>query len=261
MSTPVEHTFVILAYRESPYLEACIASILNQSVTSQVVIATSTPNDFIQDLASRHGLPVRINENGGSIGKDWNFGLECASTKYVTLAHQDDVYGHRFAEQCLAAARRHDNHKPLIVFTASTTYTDDQAVAIPLKNMLRWLLVFPFHLKRCISSARVRKSILLFSNSISCPGVCYVKDNLSTFHFDELPKYVLDWKAWFDMSQMNGSFVYVPEALHIHREHAKSATSTCPIAELQHEERTLLTAMWGNRWMPAIISTLLRLAK
>ena len=44
------HTFVVLAYKESKYLETCIKSVLNQKYRSDVVIATSTPNDYINSL-------------------------------------------------------------------------------------------------------------------------------------------------------------------------------------------------------------------
>ena len=44
------HTFVVLAYKESTYLEDCINSVLNQSVKTNVVIATSTPNEFINQI-------------------------------------------------------------------------------------------------------------------------------------------------------------------------------------------------------------------
>lgn len=40
------HTFVVLAYKESVYLEDCILSCINQNYKSNVVIATSTPNDL-----------------------------------------------------------------------------------------------------------------------------------------------------------------------------------------------------------------------
>ena len=40
------HTFVVLAYKESEYLEDCIKSTLNQKYKSDVVIATSTPNKY-----------------------------------------------------------------------------------------------------------------------------------------------------------------------------------------------------------------------
>ena len=45
------HTFVVLAYKESSYLEECIKSVLNQKYPSKVVIATSTPNQYIENIA------------------------------------------------------------------------------------------------------------------------------------------------------------------------------------------------------------------
>lgn len=42
------HTFAICAYKESPYLEECIIHHLwNQTVKSEIFIATSTPNKYI----------------------------------------------------------------------------------------------------------------------------------------------------------------------------------------------------------------------
>ena len=43
-----DHTFAICAYKESPYLESCIKSVLNQSVKTKVAISTGTPNDYIR---------------------------------------------------------------------------------------------------------------------------------------------------------------------------------------------------------------------
>ena len=34
------HTYVVLAYKESPYLEECVKSVLNQKYASHVIIAT-----------------------------------------------------------------------------------------------------------------------------------------------------------------------------------------------------------------------------
>ena len=46
-----DHTFIICAYGESPYLEECIRSLFAQKVRSEICIATSTPNRHIQSLA------------------------------------------------------------------------------------------------------------------------------------------------------------------------------------------------------------------
>ena len=59
------HSFVVLAYKESPYLESCIRSVLHQSEESRVVIATSTPNSYIQKYADKYGLEIVINPQAG----------------------------------------------------------------------------------------------------------------------------------------------------------------------------------------------------
>ncbi len=64
------HTFAILAYKESPYLEECIQSVLGQSVKSAVYISTSTPSPYISGLAEKYGLPLYINEKEPGI---WQF--------------------------------------------------------------------------------------------------------------------------------------------------------------------------------------------
>ncbi len=262
MSMPrPSHTFAILAYKESKYLEECIQSVLKQTVPSEVFIATSTPNNYISTLAQKYKLPLHVNPNGGSIGKDWNFGFNRAATDCVTITHQDDIYLPTFAEDALRVVEQHHDTNPLMVFNKSIVYKGDKEVGVSFKNIIRWLLIFPFHFKRCISSIGLKKSVLYFSNSISCPGVFYVKRNLPGFSFHEQEKYILDWRAWYDMACRKGSFIYLDKVLHIHREHEESATSSTQLEILQQEERKLLTEIWGNTFMPKIITCLLKLAK
>lgn len=59
------HTFVVLAYKESNYLEACIQSVMNQEYKSKVIIATSTPNNYIENIAKKYNLDVIVNPNPG----------------------------------------------------------------------------------------------------------------------------------------------------------------------------------------------------
>ena len=44
----MKHTFVICAYKESEFLEECILSLKKQSIKSEILIATSTPNKYIE---------------------------------------------------------------------------------------------------------------------------------------------------------------------------------------------------------------------
>ena len=56
----INHTFVVLAYKESPLLEECIKSVLNQKYKSKVIIGTSTPNDYIKKIANKYKLKIKI---------------------------------------------------------------------------------------------------------------------------------------------------------------------------------------------------------
>lgn len=61
MFTCNDHTFVVCAYGESPYLSDCISSLMNQKQASRILISTSTPNKHIEQIASSYNLPVFIN--------------------------------------------------------------------------------------------------------------------------------------------------------------------------------------------------------
>lgn len=46
----IKHEFVICAYKESKYLEDCIISLKKQKKKSNIKLATSTPNNYIENL-------------------------------------------------------------------------------------------------------------------------------------------------------------------------------------------------------------------
>ena len=97
----MKHTFVICAYKESAFLEECILSLKKQTVRSNIFIATSTPNKYIEDIAEKYGIVVMANQGQGGITQDWNFGLSKVKTRYATVAHQDDIYEPEYAEKII----------------------------------------------------------------------------------------------------------------------------------------------------------------
>ncbi|RGD63454.1 glycosyltransferase family 2 protein [Lachnospiraceae bacterium OF09-6] len=54
----ISHTFAVCAYGESPYLEKSIRSVVHQSVRSRVIVCTSTPCAYIENLAKKYQLPI-----------------------------------------------------------------------------------------------------------------------------------------------------------------------------------------------------------
>ena len=65
-----KHTFAICAYKESPYLEECIESLKRQTIPSDIIVVTSTPSEYIQNIAEKYKLPYYINKGEKGITQD-----------------------------------------------------------------------------------------------------------------------------------------------------------------------------------------------
>ena len=59
------HTFVICAYKESPYLEACIRSLKKQTVASAICLATSTPSDYLKNICEKYDIAYDVSYEDG----------------------------------------------------------------------------------------------------------------------------------------------------------------------------------------------------
>ena len=110
-----DHSFAVMAYKDSPYLPDCLDSLKNQTVGSDIYIATSTPSLYIDETAKKYGIKIFATDPGQGIAHDWNFSLSIAKTKYVTLAHQDDLYNSNYTRLCIKAAEKFND--TLICFT------------------------------------------------------------------------------------------------------------------------------------------------
>ena len=55
-----------------------------------------------------------VNKGEKGITQDWNFAYQCADSRYVTIAHQDDVYLPDYWEKVYNHIKR--AKKPLIAF-------------------------------------------------------------------------------------------------------------------------------------------------
>ena len=221
--TGLNHTYVICAYRESAYLEECILSLLSQAVPSHIIMATSTPNEFIRSLSDRYGIELYVNAGESGIAGDWNFALSCVKTEIATIAHQDDIYEPWYTQRILEGINR--SRKPLILFTDYGELREgEKEDSNVLLNIKRFML-FPLRM-RCLQRSRfVRRRILSFGSPISCPTVSYFLPNLTLPVFTAGYKSDLDWQAWERISRSRGEFVFCPGICMYHRIHAESTTS------------------------------------
>jgi len=220
MSKKNNHTFVICAYKESPYLEECILSLKHQTVSSDICISTSTPCAYIDRIAGKYDIPV-LQSDGSGIGGDWNSALRKAGTQYVTIAHQDDVYAQEYTEKVLEQFEK--NPDGIIAFSDYHELYDGKVIPDNKNLAIKKLMLLP--LRGSGKSRFLKRLVLAFGNPICCPAVAYNKNKLGDFQFEETMRSNLDWAAWETLSRQPGKFCYIPKALMMHRIHDGSETS------------------------------------
>lgn len=223
MYSATDHTFALCAYGESPYLGECLESLLGQTVKTNILVSTSTPNEHIAAVVKRYGVKLFINAGKPGIAHDWNCAIAHCSTPLVTIAHQDDVYEPKYAEAMLEHVNPADS--PLIFFTGYGELRPEGKVTDNSLLAIKKMLLKPLESGRNASSKLVRRRCLSLGSPICCPSVTYVLPALEKPLFLAGFKSDLDWQAWEKLSRMDGSFVYDPEVLMWHRIHEGSETS------------------------------------
>lgn len=218
-----QHTFAICAYKESVYLEECVKSVMQQEISSEVIMITSTPNDYIRTICEKYEIPLYVNDGEKGIVQDWNFAYTMADTKYVTIAHQDDIYLQEYSKDIMENFK--NNKKALIAFTDYAELRDGKAVLSNRNLKIKRILLAPLKIKKFQSSRFIRRRILSLGCPICCPSVTFVKENLPDAVFEKGFRSDEDWQAWEKISKYEGSFVYVDKILMYHRIHEESETS------------------------------------
>jgi len=241
------HTFAVCAYKESPYLETCILSLKAQTLPAKIVIATSTPNAFIDGVAERYGIPVVVNPKQKGIGFDFDFALHAGDTKLITIAHQDDQYDPKFSEMMVRAWRE----DMLIAFT-DYREIDKDGVTLPENRNLRIkkLLLFPLRCRFLQRFRLFKRGAIAIGNGICCPSVTFSAEKMPEKLFSGKMKSNVDWSAWEILSRKKGSFIYIPKERMSHRIHEEATTT-----KLIHDhKRTAEDYAMYRRFWPAFIA-------
>ena len=240
-----DHTFVVCAYKESPYLETVIRSLLAQTVKSHILVSTSTPNPWIEGLCDQYELPLVINRGEASISRDWNYGYDAAETALVTIAHQDDVYDPEYLEEVLKALNRQKGGKMQIAFTDYYELKNDRKVEKNRLLLIKRILLMPLRITGLGYCRFVKRLVLSFGNPICCPAVTLVKENVGPAVFDVRYVNSCDYQTWAGMAEKEGMFLYIPRRLMGHRIHAGS-TTTKNVADgvRKEEDLEIMCGFW-----------------
>ena len=217
------HTFVICAYKESEYLEECILSLFDQTVESNIIMETSTPNEYIKSMAEKYDIPLYVNEGDGGITQDWNYALSKVDTKLVTIAHQDDIYEPEYTEYFIKALK--GSKKPLILFSDYGEIRNGVKTTDVQMLKIKRLMLLPLRLRFLKGSRFIRRRVLSMGDAICCPSVMYAIRNIEQPLFRNHFICCEDWEAWEKLSKDKGDFIYVPKPLMYHRIHEESTTT------------------------------------
>ena len=236
----LSHTFVVLAYKESEYLETCIKSVLNQKFKSNVVISTSTPNEYIDSLAKKYNLQIIVNPNPGrGIGYDFDFARTCVESDLVTIAHQDDVYDENYSFEVINAFKQYPDSS--IVFTDYFELRNNKKVYENRNLKIKRLLLKPLNLKKISSLKFIKRIVLALGDPICCPAVTFGSNNIL---IDDVfacnLKCDVDWHAWELLSKQNGRFLFINKSLMGHRIHEDSTTSEIIENNIRTEEDLII---------------------
>lgn len=250
----IKHTFVICAYGQSPYLEACIQSCMSQTSVvkgdSKIILYTSTPNELISGLAAKYDIKL-FTSTGSGIGHDWNQALSVVDTKYATIAHQDDIYLPEYGTEIISSFERDADVN--IVFT---DYSENDAQGLlRSRNLNLKIKSFGLQLMSLSQNKWYQKRIYGFGNFICCPAVSYNMIRLSDFKFNESLKMVLDWDAWERIMSRPGKIKYIKQRLMYHRIHEASETTVNTLDQNRETEEYM---MFQRYWPKSIAKLLMR---
>ena len=261
------HAFVICAFGKSPYLENCIRSLLRQTAPSEIYIATSTPSEHIRRLARKYGLPLWVRQGESGIREDWLFAWREGGKRkrLITIAHQDDCYCRDYAKTVLAMYERYPDMtlfcsdyvtlKTRESRMADGTYYPVQTriCAGDLVRLVKKLLRLPLRFRFYANRTWVKKSALIFGNSICCPSCTYNYSLIGDHMFDSGYSFALDWENLLSLAERPGRFVCVEEPLIAYRVHSGAATKKC-IEDHRREadDASMFRRLWPD-WMASVL--------
>ena len=243
-----KHTFAICAYKESPYLEECIKSLMNQTIKTNYLIATSTPNKFIENLSKKYKIPYFIKKGKSDIQDDWNFAVSCANTELVTVAHQDDIYDKDYSKIIL------DNYSGKELMISTDNYYLINNKSVDNKNLkLKRILKLPLRIPGLKNIRWIRKMTLSLGNTIQCPSVTYNKKLIDGDIFTSNLKFGLDWDTFLKIYKMKGKIKYIPKKLMSFRISDESTTKSSMENDLRIKEDNIMF----NKFWPKFITKII----
>ena len=252
----ISHTFAVCAYGESPYLEKSIQSVVNQSLKSSVIVCTSTPNTYIENLAKKYRLPYYVRDGKSSLQDDWNYAYDQSGTEFVTITHQDDIYHKDYLKYMNQNLEKYPN--TLIAMTDYLIINQNQEVRWDVSLLIKQIMKLPLRVPFLADKRWVKLGVQSLGNGICCPSVCYHRTMLEDSIFQSGYHYALDWDMFVEIAKKEGRFTYIPQKLFYYRIHDGATTKVCLKNQKKMEEEL---EMFRKFWPEPIVDLLMRFYK
>lgn len=245
------HTFVVLAYKESPYLEECLKSVTNQEYKSKVVIATTTDNEYIRNLAKKYKVDVVVGKHT-NIGGDFDFAVQTCKTELVTVAHQDDVYNVNYSKRMVDLYLKYPDAN--ILFSDYYEIRKKEKVSNNTNLKIKRIMLFPLRCHKISKLKFVKRWGIRFGNAICCPAVTFVVKNCPKEIFTSDYQCNVDWFAWEKLSKLKGRFIYEKKVLMGHRISLESTTTDIIRNGIRTKEDYSIYCKFWPRWIAKLLT-------
>ena len=173
-------SLVLPAYRVAPWLEACVASLLDDAPPGLeiIVVDDGSPDEtpaIADALAARDGRVRVIHQANGGVSVARNAGLGAARGTYVGFVDPDDRVERGWARELLAAAAL-DPAMAMVVGEVRMLDVGATGRGETLGIVERILLHDPLHWSGCIFAAIYRRDFLTAHGLRFPPGVTHGED-------------------------------------------------------------------------------------
>ncbi|MDO5329381.1 MAG: hypothetical protein Q4E88_04740 [Coriobacteriia bacterium] len=252
------HTFIVLAYQQSPYLENCIQSVLDQKYNSKVIIATTTLNNHIKHIAKKYNLDIKKTKHI-NIGNDFDFAKNSADTTLVTIAHQDDIYDSMYSYEVVQAYNKYPDAN--IIFSDYYEIRNNIKTSTNTNLKIKKLLLTPLKIKKISNIKLIKRMSIRFGNSIGCPTVTFNNNNTPKKIFESNFKANVDWYAWEKLSKIPGRFVFINKKLMGHRISQDTETSKIINSGIRTKEDLIIYRKFWPKFIANLINKLYRKAE
>lgn len=254
------HAFVVAAYGDSPYLGECIESLIAQAGgEGEIVVTTSTPSHYVREIVGRFGLPLIENpKKRCGIGADWNFALTQTKCRYLTIAHQDDIYSRDYRERVVGELSAHAGAAFAFTDHIELRRAGEEDVSLNLL-VKRGLCRIGCGFGSVVKSRSQAWRLLAFGNPIWCSSVTFDRSMLAGFQFDERLQSNLDWDAWQRILANGGRALYVSSPLVVHRVHSETETNACLDSGVRRREDAVMFRRFWPEKIARVVAAVYRL--